>query len=35
VWLLVFAVAIVVTAAMLYLLKPNITEVEEEILSLE
>jgi PTS system fructose-specific IIC component len=35
VWLLVFAVAIVVTAGMLFLLKPNVTEVEEQILSLE
>lgn len=35
VWLFVFAIAIVVTAGMLFLLKPKVTEVEEEALSLE
>jgi len=33
-WLVVFAIAIVVTAAMLYILKPNVTEVEEKAMSL-
>ncbi|NPV40398.1 MAG: PTS fructose transporter subunit IIC [Anaerolineae bacterium] len=34
VWMLVFAVAIVVTAAMLFVLKPKVTESEEKALSL-
>ncbi|MBG0787513.1 MAG: PTS fructose transporter subunit IIC [Anaerolineaceae bacterium] len=34
-WLVVFAIAIVVTAFMLFLLKPTVTEEEEEILSLQ
>ncbi len=34
-WLLAFAIAIVVTAGMLYVLKPNVTEVEEKNLTLD